>query len=274
MTDIDAVHKFRAHLATEDPATMTRARGALLRAMRSTPQRDLRRIRRPWLAVTAGIAGVGTALAVVVSLGSSTSPGPPSISANGSSQFPYQTASDIVSYADQVSVITALTEKDVADANVDPAQEKADGHLVARYITFRVDETVWHRAGAPELTGTFTTFIDAWWVKGSERQPFVFDRQPFIQLGDRYLTPLGLDGGEWSALPPLSVYPVKGSTVLPLDGQLSHLPLAAQLNGDTLQQAGEVFAAARPDPVAAKHFDLRPLARARAVGIAYRKHGR
>jgi hypothetical protein len=273
MDEIQAVQDFRAHLGAVHPATVTAARAALLDAMRSTPLRERARMRRPWVLATAGVVAVGTAIAVVAFTGSSTSSGPRVMSADGSSLYPSQTASDVVSYADQVSVVTAIAEKDVPDANVDPEQEKADGHMVARYITFRVDETVWHRDGAPSLTGTFTAFLDGWWVKGSDRQAFVVDRAPFIEIGARYLTPLAYDGSAWSPIPGQDVFPVQAATVAPSDAQRAHIPLAAQLNGDNLQQAGLVFAAAKPDPLAAQHFDLRPRARAHAVGVARAHHG-
>jgi hypothetical protein len=245
---------------------MAEARATLRSAMRPDLHRPRRyRIRDRGFAI-AGLVTVAVVVAVIAIAATHHGTRPQGISAEGAARFPYYTATDVVSYADQVSLITAVSSVEHPDENVDPEQAKADGWAVLNNITFRVDRTLWHRDGAPALTGEFTTLSNGWWVRpDGSRQRFQVGGSAWVEVGDQFLAPLAFDNGKWSETSIYDTFPVKDGKVAPLDSQ--HTTIAGLLDGLEVDSAGQVFSAARPDPLAAKHFDLRPRERVHAVTL-------
>lgn len=266
MDEIQAVDRFRAELSRRHPEHMAEARVALRSAMapETTAARASRRRVRDRVVALGGVVAVGAAIAVVAIVGSQGSTPQQAITADGASRFPYYTAGDVVSYADQVSLVTAVASVPHPDENVDPEQAKADGWAVLNNITFRVDRTLWHRDGAPTLSGEFTSLSNGYWVRpdGSKHR-FQVGGSAWVEVGDQFLAPLAFDNGRWAETSIYDMFPVKDGKVAPLDSQ--HAQLAGVLKGLDLARSGQVFAAARPDPLAARHFDLRPRERVRAV---------
>jgi hypothetical protein len=275
MDEIQVVDTFRAELSRRHPEHMHEARAELRVAMR--PETDAqryhrrRRVRERGLAA-AGVLAVGAAVALLAVFGGAGNNRQGDIAADAAALFPYDTASDVVSYADQIALVTAVSSADHPDENVDPEQAKADGWMVGRDITFHVDQVVWHRDGAPLLTGDFSSLTAGWWVRpDGTKHKFKLGGTAWVELGDRFLAPLALDNGAWSMMWPFDTFPVKGGVLAPLDTQ--HGELADRIAGLDLAKAGQVFAAARPDPLAARHFDLGARARARAVSVDRRQAG-
>lgn len=177
-------------------------------------------------------------------------------------QFPSETAADVVSWADQVSVVTAVAASEIPE-EAPPEQEAAGEGLVNRDVSFRVDQTIWHRDGAPSLSGTFNAVEFGWVLRESKRTRFTGLGTPWIEVGAKYLMPLAYDRDNWSPILPSAVFPYQDGRVRTVEHQDS--ALAKQLSGEALDQSGAIFASAQPDSAAAKHFDLQPTARQNAV---------
>ena len=189
----------------------------------------------------------------------------------GDYAFPGETLEDWVSYGDQLSVVSVLD----STGPETPRDYKDQGGLIGRTITIRVDRTLWRRAGAHALRGR--TRIQAWgWmmesdqVPDSPRRPIVVEGAPRMEAGRRYLAVLVRSHGEWSPLTDGAVMTVDDSGVVTSAVPAGDpVPGAAALRGRTVAGAGAVLARTAPDPVAARHFDLPPPARYRAVARAH-----
>ena len=179
-------------------------------------------------------------------------------------QFPYQTASDVVSYADHVAIVTAVSQRE-APRNEQP-EVGAPSDSVARLVTFRVDDVLWSRAGAPAAPKKFTALWWGWLAKG--HQQFVMDGTPWVFIGGHYVVPIAYDGKEFSLIQPYAVFRFDRGTVT-LEEQ--HTALAQSLDGASRTKAARVFATAAPDPLAVRYADLPPRDRLNAV-IAARSH--
>ncbi len=177
-------------------------------------------------------------------------------------QFSAETASDVVSWADQVSVVTAVAASEIPE-EVPPERKAAGEGLINRDVTFRVDRTIWNRDGVPNRNGRFEAVEFGWVLQGFERTPFTSMGSPWIEVGSQYLMPLAYDRDKWGPILPSAVFAYQEGHVRPVEYQSS--ALAKQLSGASLDQSEVIFRAARPDPLAAKHFDLQPTARQDAV---------
>lgn len=276
MDELEGLKEFRASLPAPDTARVGKMRAALNRAMDEARVDDAQpkalrsRIRTPrsW-ALAAGTAAVAIAVAVVV-LPVSREPvdsGTASDIVYGDAlmEFPYETASDVVSYADQVSLVTAISAT-VAPDDV-PAGE-AGGGLITRDVTFRIDRTLWHRSGAPTITGTFVANRGGWLSRSVNDGPkiqsrFALHGAPWFDVGSQYVMPLAFNNDKWGPIMPLAEFPYVESTVRPAETQ--ETPLARELRGASLVEIGAAFTVATADPIAVKHFDLQPSARLKAV---------
>lgn len=276
MDEIEAMRSFRAGEDPKHSHGMTHARNALRNAMSQGTGEERRQLRTRltggWVFPAIGAIAIGLIVTLVVIADSNGNTRQRGISADAQSIYPYDTASDVVSYADQVSVVTAIDSKDIPDENVDPDQAKADGFLVSRAITFRVDQTVWRRAGAPALGKACTAVATGWRVKGESRTKFNIQGMPWIEVGSQYLAPLAFDGTTCTLLQAFDLFPVEASIIKPQDDQ-QRTRLARMVSGLTTSQVATIFAAARPDPLAAEHFNLLPRARVNAVAVARQRHG-
>jgi len=179
-------------------------------------------------------------------------------------QFPYETASDVVSYADHVAIVTAVSQRE-APRNEQP-EVGAPSDSVSRLVTFRVDDVLWSRAGAPAAPTKFTALWWGWLAKGHQR--FVMDGTPWVFIGGHYVVPIAYDGKEFSLIQPYAVFRFDRGTVT-LEEQ--HTALAQSLDGASRTNAARVFATAVPDPLAVRYADLPPRDRLNAV-IAARSH--
>lgn len=109
--------------------------------------------RRRWLLPVLLVLLVlgGTTVAVL-------SPRPPDtvtnpLPANTDAPFPSDTTSDVVSYADHVALVTAISEADAPPESTVPGTFPPGETAVYRQVTFRVDSTLWSRANAPTTPG-------------------------------------------------------------------------------------------------------------------------
>lgn len=220
------------------------------------------------VAASAGAAALAIVVLILAVSHKPVNSGPASSIVGGEAlvEFPYETASDVVSYADQVSRVTAISEKRAPD---DVAPGEGDGSLITREVTFRIEETFWHREGAPSLDGTFVASRGGWVSQSFDDGPkveakLVLEGAPWIDVGSQYIMPLAFNKDEWEPIMPLAEFAFDSDLgVSPEASQMT--PLANELSGATLDEVTVVFTAATPDPAAAQHFDLQPSARQRAV---------
>jgi hypothetical protein len=175
--------------------------------------------------------------------------------------FPSDTASDVVSYADHVALVTAIAETD-APPTATPVNSPGGEHVVMRTITFRVDRTLWSRPDAPTAPKQLTALWWGWLLRDSKRTPFIVHGAPAVFLGATYVMPIAYDGTAFSAIEPFAVFRV-GRDGISLEEQ--DTPLALDLADAALDEISTVFASAEPDPVAAQYRHLLPRARLAAV---------
>jgi hypothetical protein len=178
--------------------------------------------------------------------------------------FPQDTPSDVVSYADQVSVVTAVSARELPN-DAAPQEAAAGDGMIDRMVTFRIDQTLWHRDGRPALTGTLDAREFGWMLHNFQRTRFKTEGSPWIDVGSRYIMPLAKDSGQWGAIMPAAVFPYTSSGVGVQPEATQNTPLARTVARPTLAQVSTAFAQAKPDPAASKHFDLAPTARLKAV---------
>lgn len=271
MDELDLVRAFRRE-DTASADARAGARAALDDAIASTgPAGGIRplhrRTARRWLAVTSVAAVVAGIATVAVVTRPSSSRDPQALQpayAEALAKFPADTASDIVSYADRVAVVTAVAVVELPD-NAPPARAAAGEGTIYRRITFRVDETLWERSGALPSPPTFQSIWWGWVLHDHQRTKFVAQGAPWVEIGSRYVMPLAFDEGAFVPIQPFAVFPFEDSVVTLADRQETEL--GRQLNGATRDVVSRVFAQATPDEVAARHMDLPPSRRLEAVRV-------
>lgn len=144
------------------------------------------------------------------------------VMSHGADRLPNHTASDWVTYADHVVVVTAESEREL------PATEeerKAGEGYLPREVTLEVMDTVWSRDGAakPAPDPDFTWPADGWAFDGDGKTRMAMEDQPRIELGHTYIMalvwePEFTDGaetipGQWRGLGENSVLPYDGGVI-------------------------------------------------------------
>lgn len=175
--------------------------------------------------------------------------------------FPSNTASDVVSYADHVALVPAVSQVETTPT-ASPSRGTAGESTIARTITFRVDRTLWSQPNAPAPPGRLTAMWWGWLIRDGKRVPFVVDGMPWVVIGAQYVMPIARDRGTFAPIQPFAVFRVTRGTV---ELEEQYTPLARQLDGLSLSAAVGKFADAAPDPVAARFTNLPPRRRLAAV---------
>jgi hypothetical protein len=226
------------------------------------------RHRYRWLVVVAVVLAVITAAASVAFV---VRPSPNSTSPTATTrpipdahaQFPYETASDVVSYADHVAIVTAVSQRE-APPGAQP-DVGAPRDTISRLVTFRVDDVLWSRAGARAAPTKFTALWWGWLAKG--HQQFVMDGTPWVFIGGHYVVPIAYDGQAFSVIQPYAVFRFdRGAVTL----EEQNTALARALSSASREEISKVFATAVRDSTAARYAGLQPRDRLNAV-IATRK---
>lgn len=192
---------------------------------------------------------------------SSALPTPTTPPATTDAPFPSDTASDVVSYADHVALVTAIADND-ALPTATPTSSPGGDEVIMRTITFRVERTLWSRPDAPTAPKQLTALWWGWLLRDGKRTPFIVHGAPAVFLGAQYVMPIAYDGTTFSAIQPFAVFRV-GRDAIALEEQ--DTPLAQVLNGLTSAGVAAAFADARPDPLAARFGHLLPRQRLAAV---------
>jgi hypothetical protein len=174
--------------------------------------------------------------------------------------YPIDSLRDLVSYADQVSVVTVLGERRLAGGS-----EEESGGLEGRAVTVRVEQTIWRGPAGTAAPKSFEFTTWGW----SDGRPLGEEGGARLETGRRYLVGLahGREEGRtawWS---------FSGGAQLRLDGDTLDADdvlgepssIFGALAGLTVEEAGAVLARATPDPLAVKYARLGASKRWQAV---------
>jgi len=226
------------------------------------------RSERRWRRRAGGFAILALLLlagAVRTSVGSTTQPRPAEPEQTfpeTDAAFPSDTASDVVSYADHVALVTAVAEAEEPQTAA-PTPTGSSLPAIPRRVTFRIDQLLWSRPDGPGAP--VTARWCGWVITAGKRTPCATTGTPWVFVGGQYVMPIAMDRGALAPIQPFAVFRFNDGAVT-LEEQ--HTPLARQLTNASLDGVAGVFANAVPDPVAVRYGHLRPRARLAAVMAA------
>jgi hypothetical protein len=131
--------------------------------------------------------------------------------------FPDATASDVVSYADHVALVTAISETELPQT-ASPSPTARGERAIYRRVRFRVDATLWSRDGARAAPPDLTAVCPGWLLRDNKRVPFVIHGAPWIIVGAQYvMPPIAYTGTVFEAIQPFAAFRFDRTTVA-LDG--------------------------------------------------------
>ncbi|MFD9434970.1 hypothetical protein [Streptomyces sp. NPDC060002] len=199
--------------------------------------------------------------------------------------LPSFTATDWVSYGDQVAVVRVTAEHELRD----PGEETgAEEDYLARTIDLQVKERVWARSGAPALPSKVSVTADGWQLKDGTKKEMGSPDSSRLEVGHDYvITFARFSDGAWSPLGSGGVLPYdhsrvgegefEGETVtvgayrsaweerlVPGDEE----PMAFRTVGKPATGVRGILRSATPDATAARYFGLDPAARYQKVAGA------
>ncbi|HEX8001588.1 MAG TPA: hypothetical protein VF519_02720 [Mycobacteriales bacterium] len=119
--------------------------------------------------------------------------------AESDAPFPSDSASDVISFADHVVLVTAVAEKEVTPTAT-PTASGTGGTTVARDVTFRIDRALWTHPKARAAPPQFTARWWGWLVEGRKRTPIAVTGTPWVFVGGQYVVPIAYDGTSFSVL--------------------------------------------------------------------------
>ncbi len=106
--------------------------------------------------------------------------------------YPQDTLTDLVSYADEVSVAVVTGERPLPTG-----PEEETGGYYGRAVTVRIEDTVWR--GPSGLTAPRTFEFVTWGWSGSYDDAIAGCGGARLEVGKRYLLPLARADGRWWA---------------------------------------------------------------------------
>ncbi|MFJ3445120.1 hypothetical protein ACIPM2_28525 [Streptomyces sp. NPDC086081] len=199
--------------------------------------------------------------------------------------IPSGTATDWVSYGDQVAVIRVAAEHPIA---ADSEETTAGEGYLSRTVDLQVKERVWSRSGAPALPDQLSVIADGWSFDGDSKIRVGSHEASRLEVGHDYVVALArYSDGEWSPLGTGGILPYDDSQVG--QGEFQGRTVTATAYRSTMQErliAGDeeplayravgkkaadlkaFLTSATPDATAAKNFHLNAVARARLVAGA------
>jgi hypothetical protein len=182
---------------------------------------------------------------------------------NGDYLLPAGTLTDWVSYTEQLSAVTVLSEEEIPPP--DSVLKNREGHIFRR-IRLGLDETIWVNKGVTPLAGELGMNAWGWYLKGDQRRPSSLAFSPRLEVGGRYVMALTRYAEGWGVLTPESVFAVDGDPIATRDVRAhGYSPVAHQLAGKTFAEIAALLQSTPPDAIAEKYWDLLPAARYQAV---------
>ncbi|MGW0870335.1 hypothetical protein ACWD3Z_07535 [Streptomyces sp. NPDC002740] len=198
---------------------------------------------------------------------------------------PSFTATDWVSYGDQVAVVRVTAEHELPD----PGEEAGTGEdYLARTIDLQIKERVWARSGAPALPSKVSVTADGWQLKDGAKRELGSPDSSRLEVGHDYVVTFArFSDGAWSPLGSGGVLPYDHSRVgegefegetVTVDAYRSaweerlvpgdEEPMAFRAVGKPATGVQGILRSATPDATAARYFGLDPAARYQKVAGA------
>lgn len=184
---------------------------------------------------------------------------PAPVAASMEEKFPSESLSDWVSYAQQVSVLTVLSEAQVPPP--DEVWQRKEGYI-GRIVTVRIDHDLWVAPGATPVHGEQQMLDWGWLLKGERLTPF---SKAMLQPGEQYVVPLASSRGKLGSIS-VSAIRISGASVAA--DVVSDQAWIRELGGQSLRQLEASLRAAVPDPVAVRFAHMDPADRVEAVRAA------
>ena len=225
-------------------------------------------VRRPGSVGLRGLrrAACGSGVAAVVGLSAcgdepaTNDSTPVEVYGAGSLAVPVESLSDVVSYADQVSVVEVVSERDLSP----PGGQNPEEDYVPREVTVVVGETLWRRPGAPASDDRFSMVAFGSVERPNERAPVGVVGGARLEVGESCLMALAQRKEGWGAYP-MSTLELDGDRTVDEVGGQAPPPTVAPLAGKSLDEVADIVQAAKPDPLAVKYGDLPPAERWQAA---------
>jgi hypothetical protein len=189
---------------------------------------------------------------------------------------PSRSATDWVSYGDQVAVVRVLAEHEQPDPVTD--DEDAGGETyMPRTVDLRVTDRVWGRPAAPTLPGALSVTVDGWQLKDGARVRVASQDASRLEVGHTYvITFARYADGVWAPLGSGAALPYDQGRVgegefeggdITVDTYRSALerqrvsgeedPVAQRTAGKTAAEVEQVLRSAKPDPKATRPAQAR-----------------
>lgn len=206
--------------------------------------------------VAATIAGLALFASAAGCSGDSSTAGPGAIPLAADVIIPNQSLTDWVSYANQVSVVTVLSE-----AEIEPPPEvraRREGYI-GRTVVLRIDDTLWTAPGVSAVQGQISMTVIGWHLKGARKIPF----GGRLEVGTTYVMPIASIKGQWADASVTAPVPTAG--LLVAGSAKDGTAWTRELAGVSLSALSARLAATPPDPVAAQFAHLPGGERADAV---------
>jgi hypothetical protein len=186
---------------------------------------------------------------------------------SSSYRWPVETLRDWADYADQLSVLSIESEKQLPRSREDVARGEGP---VGRTVTAQIEETLWRNPGSSAVEGEITFATWGWIAKGDRLIPAVDSDSHRLEVGDRVLVPLLLTPEKvWAPVTPSSaIRLVDGRTVFAGRQRRSLPELAAALDGVTARSVADRLASVQPRPNADALRRLDPDERARELAAS------
>jgi len=177
-------------------------------------------------------AGLGVAAIAVAGIGLATARSTEDASAlpqvvlgDGDDRLPSATATDWVTYADHVVIVSATSERALPPSRTET--ERGEG-LIGRKVGLEVKEVLWSRKGAAQPAPRSWEYNATGWVfsdgKLEDRQPLALRERPRIESGHQYVLAITWEGprcsdddapepGRWMGLGEGSELPFDGDLI-------------------------------------------------------------
>lgn len=216
---------------------------------------------------TLALAASSIGVALLVGYASKNEAEPQLVIGHGYPRWPAETLVDWVGFADQVSVVTIESERQLS---LTPDVVEIGEGYVGREVTARIEKTIWSRPQAASVAGKVRLRVAGWAAHDRELRPFAHGDGPRIEVGERFIAALlKSPEGEWSLLSAGAAIPLRGTGAELIDRQKRALPeIASALDGKDVQAIAKILVEVEPESLASKHSGLDADARAALVNKA------
>lgn len=196
--------------------------------------------------------------------------GPGVVTAEGAEALPSRTATDWVTYGDQLVVIDVKSEGRIEATKEE--KERGEG-FIGREVEVEVGDPLWTRPSlkrGSELPEQLTVSNGGWVFHGKEEQRWEVENQVRLTPGSEYLAMLtygdvsiaGGDGSEGPSWFTLDVVPLTtDGTVADTGSDRESYPMRKEIVGLSGKEVAATLAGTEPDPAAQKYMDEDPVQR-------------